>query len=335
MYKIAFDVMGADKGLEPAVQAGTNFLKRHTKAKITFVGDKAKIKKILNQKNLPTDRYEILGTTEVIGMEGSILELRRKKDASIVRALELVRDGFVDGMLTAGNSGTFIGGAHFILGELPDIKRPGFMPTWATLKPNHTTVLLDAGANAENTAEDLLNYARLATTYVQSVLHIAQPKVGLLNIGTENSKGDTLHKEAFKLLQKESNINFLGNLEANDLFSGKSDIIVSDGFSGNIAIKSVEGSLKSLLTVMKTAFTKTPSRKIAAFTLRSAFGDIKDKFDYKSNAGAILLGVDGIAFKSHGASDEEAFYSTLSMTYNAIKTDVLKKMKAHIVEKTV
>lgn len=335
MYRIAFDVMGADKGLEPAVHAGINFLKRHAKAKITFVGDGVKIKKILSQESVSRDRYEILGTTEVIGMEGSILELRRKKDASIVRALELVRDGTVDGMLTAGNSGTFIGGAHFILGELPDIKRPGFMPTWSTLKPNHTTVMLDAGANAENTPEDLLNYARLASTYVQNVLHITQPKVALLNIGTENSKGDDLHKDAFKLLQKEPNINFLGNLEANDLFSGKSDIIVSDGFSGNIAVKAMEGSLKSLLTVMKAAFTKTPSRKIAAFTLKSALGDIKNQFDYKNNAGAILLGVNGIAFKSHGSSDEAAFYSTLGMTYNAIKTNVLKKMKAHIVEKTV
>lgn len=327
MYKIAFDVMGADKGLEPAVQAGINFLKRHSKVKIVFIGDREKIIKYINHQNFHSNRFEILATSEVITMTGSILDLRRKKDASIIRALELVRDGKVDGMLTAGNSGAFIGGAHFILGELPGVKRPGFMPTWSTLKPNHTSVLLDAGANSENTVEDLITYANLATTYVRSVLHVARPKVSLLNIGEEDAKGDLLHKETFKALTQDPKINFVGNIESRDLFKGDVDIIVSDGFSGNIAIKAVEGGLKTVLNVLKREFTKNTRRKIAAFTLKHALRDIKEQFDYKNNAGAILLGVNGIAFKSHGSSDEQAFYSTLSMTYKAVKADVLNKMK--------
>lgn len=331
MYKIAFDVMGADHGVPTAINAAATFLKKHPDLKIIFVGSEKEINKaIADNGNLKIQQYEIFPTTEFIEMNGSILDLRRKKDASIVRALELVKDKKVDGMLTGGNSGAFLGGAHFILGEFKGIERPGFMPTWPTIKPNHLLLFLDAGANNDNTAQDLFNYAKMANIYTKAILKIKSPKIGLLNVGEEDNKGRDVQKEAFKLLRGDSKLNFIGNIEAREMISGQVDIIVTDGFSGNIALKSMEGSLKNLMKVIKESLTKTFMRKIFAGALKSAFKEIGTKFDYKNYAGAILLGVNGIVFKSHGSSDEQAFGATLKMTYDAVKNDVLNKIQKEV-----
>ncbi|WP_026389145.1 phosphate acyltransferase PlsX [[Acholeplasma] multilocale] len=328
MYKIAFDVMGSDNGATIAVKAAIEFLADKNDLVLVFVGNEEQIKAAIEENGgLDKSKYEILATTEVIDMNGSIMDVRRKKDSSLVRTLELVKEGKVDGMLTGGNSAAFIAGSHFILGEFEGVTRPGFMPTLPTVKAGITTLLLDAGANTENDPEDLLGYAKMATIYASEIQGIKNPRVGLMNIGAEEGKGKDLQKQTYKLLKEDESINFLGNIETRDMVAGDVDILVTDGFTGNIALKAVEGMAKNIMSEIKESITKTFFRKINALFLKPAFKEVGNKFDYKNHAGAILIGVNGIAFKSHGSSDVKSFKATLRMTYSAVQNDVLNKMK--------
>ncbi|WP_027063069.1 phosphate acyltransferase PlsX [Mesoplasma seiffertii] len=333
MYKIAFDVMGSDKGAAVAIQAAVEFLKTKENLKLIFIGNEQEIKEALAANGgLDESRYEILPTTEVIDMDGSIMDVRRKKDASLVRALELVKAEKVDAMLTGGNSAAFIAGAHFILGEFEGVNRPGFMPTMPTLTPGVTTLMLDVGANVENTAEDLLAYAKMASIYSREVQGIKNPRVGLMNIGEEASKGRDLQKEAYQLLKADKTLNFVGNIESREMTTGVVEVLVADGYSGNIALKAMEGMGKNILRGIKESLTKNLYRKLHALALKKAFKEFGNRFDYKNYAGAILIGVNGIIFKSHGSSDVQSFKATLRMTLEAVENDVLTKMKKGMAE---
>lgn len=330
MKKIAFDIMGSDNGVVPAVGAALKLLKAKSDLHIVFVGDNKIIENELANKKYNENQVSIKHTSEHIEMTGGIMDIRRKKDSSMVRSIEMVRDGEADAITTGGSSAAFIAGCHFILGEMDGVTRPGFMPVIPTIIKNKTTLLLDVGANSENDPEDLVTFAKLASAYSKSVKLIEKPVVALLNIGEEKSKGKELQVETHKLLTEDKNINFSGNIEARELTSGNVDIIVTDGFTGNIALKAIEGMGKNLLTEIKTAITKGLFRKLAALRLKRAFKEVGAKFDYKNHAGAILIGVNGIAFKSHGSSDEKSFFATLRMTYDAISNDVLNKLKESI-----
>ncbi|AGR41516.1 phosphate acyltransferase PlsX [Spiroplasma taiwanense] len=325
--KIAFDVMGSDNGLIPAVDAAIKLLGEQKDLKIIFVGNEEKLKSVLATKKYNPEQIEFFNTTEVINMTDGILEIRRKKDSSMVRAIELLESDKVDAITTAGATAPFIAGCHFILKEIPGIKRPGFMPVIPTVVSGKVTLLLDVGANLECDPEDLQNFAIMASAYSKLINNVDNPKVALLNIGEEKSKGFEMHQNAYKLMDENKNINFIGNIEPRYIASGDVDIVVTDGYTGNIALKAAEGMGKILLKEIKTALTKNIFRKLAALRLRKAFKEVSAKFDYKNHAGAILLGVNKIAFKSHGSSDKVAFYATLKMTYNAIKNDVVNKIK--------
>ncbi|AVP49750.1 phosphate acyltransferase PlsX [Williamsoniiplasma luminosum] len=328
MYKIAFDVMGSDLGPKIAVQAAIKFLATKKDLIIVFVGDKNQIEAAINETgNVSTTQYEIFPTTEFIDMHGSILDVKRKKDASLVRALELVQTKKVDGMLTGGHSGAFLAGSHFILGELDGIIRPGFMPTFPTMVKDRVTLFLDAGANNDNTPEDLHNYAKLASTYSKTVLGVKKPEIGLLNVGTEKGKGRELQKLTEKLLDEDKHLNFKGNIEAREMLTGTVDIMVTDGFTGNVALKAMEGTSKILLSAIKANVMKSFMAKIGALFMKNVFKEVKTTFDYKEHAGAILIGANGIVFKAHGSNDIQGFVSTLRMTYDAVQNDVLNKMK--------
>ncbi|ASZ08986.1 phosphate acetyltransferase PlsX [Mesoplasma chauliocola] len=330
MYKIAFDVMGADNGSEVAVQSASEFLKSRKELYLVLVGDKKEIEESLRKFPIDENRFEIFETSEFIDMNGSIMDIRRKKDSSMVRALEMLKDKKVDAMITGGNSAAFIAGSHFILGELNGITRPGFMPTLPTAVDNKLTLLLDVGANLEADIEDIIGYAKMANIYSKNVLKVENPSVAQLNIGEEKSKGTLLQKEIYKELEADKNINFYGNLEARDILAGKVDIIVTDGYTGNMCLKAFEGASKILMTEIKAQLYKTIFTKLKALTLKKSFDNVSKKFDYKNHSGAILLGVDGIAFKAHGSSDVKSFKATLRMTCEAIENDVLNKIKKEI-----
>jgi glycerol-3-phosphate acyltransferase PlsX len=332
MIKIGFDVMGSDKGPEVAVEAAMKFLENHEDLILYFYGDESKIKRAINKQKSPVKdfHYEIVPTTEVIDMNGTILDIRRKKDASLVRVLEDLKAKKLDAMLTGGPSAPFIAGAQLLVGNIVGIKRSGFMPTIPSIVEDKTLLLIDAGANLVNSAEELLMFAKMASIYAKNIKDIRRPKVGLLNVGTEEKKGQDFHKEAYQLLSKDEEINFVGNIEPRSIVAGEIDIMVTDGFTGNIALKTAEGVAKSLMLAIKNEITKTGFRKLLALGLKPAFKDLAAKFDYKNHAGAILLGIDGIVFKSHGSSDVRSFTATLRMTYDAVKNDVLKKIKNDI-----
>ncbi|WP_148294482.1 phosphate acyltransferase PlsX [Spiroplasma culicicola] len=327
MKTIAFDVMGSDNGLIPAVDAAIKLLGEQKDLKIIFVGDEATIKEALLKKKYNPEQVDFLNTSQVIEMTDGIMEIRRKKDSSMVRALELVNEGKADAITTGGATAPFIAGSFFILKQMEGVERPAFMPVIPTLIKDKITLLLDVGANLECDPQDIEKFAIMANAYSKAVRGIETPKIALLNIGEEKSKGLEVHKEAYKLLEANSELDFIGNIESRYITSGIADIIVADGLTGNIALKAIEGMAKNLLTEIKSAITKTFGRKLAALRLKGAFKEVAAKFDYKNHAGAILLGVNKIAFKSHGSSDVKSFYATLKMTYNAIKNDVLNRVK--------
>jgi len=332
MIKIGFDVMGSDKGALVAIEAALKFLEQHDDLVVYFYGDENEIKRAIKKvdSKVKESQYDIIPTTEVIDMNGTILDVRRKRDSSLVKALEAVKAKEVDGMLTGGPSAPFIAGAQLIVGNIKGVNRSGFMPTIPTIVENKVVLLIDAGANLTNSPEELLMFAKMATIYSKNVRHISKPKVGLMNIGTEEKKGHDYHKDAYQILKQDRHINFYGNIEPRELVAGEVDIMVTDGFTGNIALKTAEGVAKSLMTEIKNQVTKSVFRKVFALGLKPAFKDVASKFDYKNHAGAILLGIDGIVFKSHGSSDVRSFTATLRMTYEAIKNDVLTKIKKDI-----
>lgn len=325
---IAFDVMGSDNGLIPAVDAAIKLLYERNDLKIIFVGNEIEINKLLKTKKYDKKRIEIFNTTEVIEMTDGIMDIRRKKDSSMVKAIELVKDGKADAVVTGGATAPFIAGCVFILKTLEGVNKTAFMPVIPTVKTGTVVLLLDAGANSENSGADLEKFASMANAYAKVILGLPTPKIGLLNVGEEKTKGLDYHREAYELMSKNSSLNFVGNVESRELASGDVDILVSDGLTGNITLKAVEGMAKNLMKEIKAAITKTFFRKLKALGLRKAFKEVAAKFDYKNHAGAILLGLNNIAFKSHGSSDTQSFHATLRMTYEAIKNDVINKIKS-------
>ncbi|AKU79436.1 phosphate acyltransferase PlsX [Spiroplasma turonicum] len=327
-YKtIAFDVMGSDKGIPPALEAACQVLNEFNDLKIIFVGNQEEIKKYLKKLKYDNDRVEFFNTTEIINMTDSILDFRRKKDSSMTKAIELVNEDKANAVVTGGATAPYIAACHFIIKEIQGVDRPAFMPVIPTIVSNKVTLLLDVGANLECTPKDLKTFAIMAGEYSKLINKIEKPLIGLLNVGEEKSKGLELHRETYKLLEDSERINFFGNIEPRYVTSGFVDVVVTDGYTGNIALKAAEGMAKNLLNEIKSSVTKNLFRKLAALRLRKAFKEVAAKFDYKNHAGALLIGLNKIAFKSHGSSDKRSFYATLKMTYNAIVNNVVIRLK--------
>lgn len=336
--KITVDVMGSDLGFKPLVNASLTFLELFDDISIILVGKMNLLKKYLNTKKIkPTilKRLEILNANEEILMTDSILEIRRKKDNSMAKAIECVVNNKASAVCTAGASGPFIAANHLILGEIAGIKRPGFMAIMPTKIIGKQILFIDVGANIENDSYDLEMFAMMANIYVNKIWKINQPKIALLNIGIESSKGNQLQKETYNLLKNNKQLNFIGNIEPNNFMNGTVDVVVTDGFTGNIALKSVEGMARNLLGSLKNSFTKNFFRKLLALGLKKSFNEVRNTFDYKNTGGAILCGVNGISFKAHGSSDEQAFLSTLKLVRSALKENVLSVIKTSIKQQEI
>ncbi|AGM25402.1 phosphate acyltransferase PlsX [Spiroplasma chrysopicola] len=330
MHKIAIDMMGTDLGIPPIVDALKVFVKKYSDVFFVLVGDKAVIKEGLHNKKINPSRYEIFHTSEVIAMTEGMMEVRRKPDSSMVRSAELLANDKVEAFVSGGSTAAYLSACHFIIGELEGINRPAFMPFIPTIKKGKSVMMLDVGANLENNARDLVNFALMATVYAKVIMNLNSPTVGLLNIGHEESKGKDYHKEAYKMLQVNNNINFYGNIEPRDITSNIVDIIVTDGFTGNVALKTLEGMAKNLMAVLKQELTKNIFRKLKALSLRKAFRGVRETFDYRNNASALMLGLKKVAVKTHGSSDAKSWISTLEMTRKAIINDFVKKIEAEI-----
>jgi len=326
--KIALDAMGGDFAPAYPVAAAIRALKQLPSIeRLVLVGDEDTIhQELAKHGEAPSDRIHIFHTTQVIAMTDAAVEaVRRKKDSSLNRCIDLLKEGAVDAVVSAGNTGAFVASATIKLRNLPGVDRAGiatFMPT-----RNGKFLLLDAGASVDARPEHLLVYGIMGSVYCQNILKISEPRVGLLSNGTEESKGNEQTKDAFKLL-KDAPIRFVGNIEGHGLFEGETDVIVCDGFIGNIVLKTSSSLAKSTFKWLKEELTRNPLRMFGALLAQNAFKAIKTKTNADEYGGAVILGLNGICIKAHGSSSIHALYNSLRVASEAVDNQI----NPHIIE---
>ncbi len=314
MIRIAIDAMGGDFGPEPIIEGVTQALDEKTFLPI-LVGDREQILQHLPQYYL--EQVEIVESTDVIAMSESATKALKRKESSIYKAVELVREKHADAVVSAGHSGATMALATLRIGRLPHISKPALATLMPSLSRNGKTLLLDVGAVTDCTAKNLYEFAIMGEVYAQKVLGLRNPSVGLLSNGEEESKGNALTKEAFKLLQDVPG--FKGNVEGSDIFDGSVDVVVCDGYTGNIVLKASEGVVKTIFTLMKDQIRKSIPAKFGALLMRKkVFTKLKKKVDYAEYGGAPLLGVNGCAIISHGKSNSKAIKNAIfqAITYS-------------------
>lgn len=322
MKKIAVDAMGGDHAPKAIVEGVNQALATFSDIEIQLYGDEAKIKHYLTA----TERVSIIHTDEKINSDDEPAKaIRRKKNASMVLAARAVKEGRADAVLSAGNTGALLAAGLFVVGRIKGIERPGLLSTLPTVDGQGFD-MLDLGANAENTANHLHQYAVLGSFYAENVRGIAKPRVGLLNNGTEESKGDPLRKETYALLLAEDSIHFVGNVEARELLNGVADVIVADGFTGNAVLKTVEGTAMSIMGQLKSAIEKGGWKaKIGYLFMKDALRSLKKTLDYSDAGGAVLFGLNAPVVKAHGSSDAKSIFSTIKQVRTMLDSQVVKK----------
>jgi glycerol-3-phosphate acyltransferase PlsX len=326
--KLAIDAMGGDNAPKEIVLGAMKAVDAFPDLTLILVGDEQKIKEHLKEH----DRIQIIHTNEVIlGTDEPVRAVRRKKTASMVLAAQQVTDGNADACISAGNTGALMAAGLFVIGRIEGIERPALSPTLPTIG-GEGFLLLDVGANADAKPEHLLQYAIMGSIYSEKVRGIASPRVGLLNIGTEEKKGNELTKQAFGLL-KSSNLNFIGNVEARDLLEGVADVVITDGFTGNMVLKTLEGTALSVFKMLKTALTSSLKAKLAAAVLKPDLYKLKNKMDYSEYGGAGLFGLKAPVIKAHGSSDAQAIYSAVRQARDMVENHVTGLIKDSV-EKT-
>lgn len=264
-------------------------------------------------------------TEKVESEDDPVRAVRKKKDSSLVRAAKAVKDGEAAACVSAGNTGAIMSAGLFVVGRLKGVERPAI----ASLIPNTSgqgIMLLDMGANADNKPKHLYQFAEMASIYMQEIEGRNNPEVGLINIGSEDNKGNEITRGAFELL-KDSDLNFTGNFETRDIISGTIDIAVTDGFTGNIVLKTIEGTATSMMMEIKDIFLKNTKNKLAAAALKNDFGRVKDLLDYRKVGGAPLLGLDGYVLKAHGSSDALAIHNAIRQAVRMAESGALEKIK--------
>jgi len=322
MKKIAVDAMGGDNAPQALVEGANRAVQEFSDIEILLYGDEAKIKPYLTAG----ERVRIIHTEEKIDSDDEPTKaIRQKKEASMVLAAKAVKAGEADAMLSAGNTGALLAAGFFIVGRIKNIDRPGLMSTLPTTDGKGFD-MLDLGANAENTAHHLHQYAILGSFYAENVRGIKKPRVGLLNNGTEASKGDPLRREVYDLLVSDDSLNFIGNVEARDLMDHVADVVVADGFTGNAVLKAMEGTAMGIMSQLKKSIVNGGWKaKLGAVLLKDSLKSLKSSLNYSEVGGAVLFGVQAPVVKTHGASDAKAVYSTIRQIRTMLETDVVGK----------
>ncbi|WP_342051957.1 MULTISPECIES: phosphate acyltransferase PlsX [unclassified Cupriavidus] len=324
--KLAIDCMGGDHGVSVTVPAAISFLSRHDDAEMVLVGLPDAIEAQLKKLHaLDHPRVTVVAATEVITMDDPVeVALRKKKDSSMRVAVTQVKEGRAGACISAGNTGALMAVSRYVLKTLEGIERPAI----ATTIPNEQgwgTTVLDLGANADCEPEHLLQFARMAEAMVAVVDHKAHPTVGLLNIGEEVIKGNEVVKAAGELL-RASELNFYGNVEGNDIFKGTTDIVVCDGFVGNVALKSSEGLAKMIGSMIKDEFTRSWFTKLLAAIAMPVLKRLANRLDPARHNGASLLGLRGLVIKSHGSADARSFEWAIKRGYDAASNGVIERI---------
>jgi glycerol-3-phosphate acyltransferase PlsX len=327
MIKIIVDAMGGDNAPAVNVQGAVNALKKDKELYIIFTGKKELIEQELAACKADRSRIEIVDCPDVIGMNDSPTEAVRRKDSSLMAAYWMLKkQDDICGLVTAGSTGATIAGGQLILGRIRGVKRPALCPAIPNVHGG-VTLLCDCGANAECKPVMLCQFAVLAAAYAKAGFGMQQPRVGLLNNGTEEHKGDTLHKETYGYLSKMQGINFVGNVEGRDITMGDVDIVVSDGFSGNIALKSIEGFGKMMLHTLKKQFTSSPAALIGALFMSGGIKRLKKAFDFDRYGGALLLGLKKVVVKSHGSSKPVTIANAIENAANIYRGNLVPQIE--------
>jgi phosphate acyltransferase len=323
--KVAIDAMGGDNAPKEVVLGAMKAIKAYSDLHIILVGDEKKVREYLTDE----ERIEIIHTEEVIlGTDEPVRAVRRKKDASLVLAAKQVTEGKAAACLSAGNTGALMAAGLFVVGRIEGIERPALAPTLPTIG-GEGFLLLDVGANADAKPEHILQYAIMGSIYSEKARGLKKPRVGLLNIGTEEKKGNDLTKQAFALL-KDADIHFIGNVEARDLLNGVADVVVTDGFTGNMVLKTIEGTAMSVFKMVKQTLMSNLKTKIAAAVIKPDLAVIKEKMDYTEYGGAGLFGLKAPVIKAHGSSDANAIYNSIRQAREMVVNDVAGTIKKAI-----
>ncbi|BDR66877.1 phosphate acyltransferase [Clostridium tetani] len=327
--KIAVDGMGGDFAPKEVVAGCVDALNENKDLHIVITGKEELIKKELEGHNYDEDRIEVLDAREVISTNDSpVMAIRRKKDSSLNKGLQLVKEKKVEGIISAGSTGAFMAGSLFIVGRIKGIDRPALAPIMPG--KNAPFMVIDVGANAECKPQNLLQFALMGKIYFEKILNVKNPTIGLVNIGVEEEKGTELTKEAYKLL-KNSGLNFIGNVEPRDIPTGDVNILVCDGFTGNTILKTYEGVAQNIFEILKAEIMSSFQGKIGGALLKSSFKNIKKKFNYKEYGGAAFIGVEGICVKAHGSSDRKAFKNAIKQCINFHKGNIINNIKEELV----
>ena len=323
MIKIVVDMMGGDNGATPTIAAVKKFTAEHDDVLILAVGNEEALSELKGN-----EKVKIIPSKTVAPMECSVMQAMRDKESSVYLTVDSALKENADAVLSAGSTGAFLSLCTLMIKKIEGVERPALITQFPTKIPGQYVVMLDVGASSENTPNELYQFAKIGETYFQSYYQKKNPNVYLLCNGTEEGKGNTLSKETYKLLKQEEN--FRGYIEARTIFSGDADVIVSDGFTGNIMLKSLEGMAKMMGGLIKESFLASLSSKIGYLFTKKSLNKRLELMNYKRVGGALLVGVNKVAIKAHGNADLESFYGSLKLAYDSAKSEVVKHIKENL-----
>jgi glycerol-3-phosphate acyltransferase PlsX len=319
-YKISLDAMSGDLGAEVVVRAANASLEKHSGLQLVLVGDEAQLEQLTTRIVGRQDRLSICGSTEVVCMSESPADaLRKKKDSSMRVAINLVKLGDVHACVSAGNTGALMATAKFVLKMLPGIDRPAIIAEIPSV--GGSVHMLDLGANTESVAQQLFQFAVMGSIVTSDISSIERPRIALLNIGVEDTKGHDTVKQAAAMLG-ESGLNYVGFIEGNEIVSGKADVVVTDGFTGNVALKTMEGTVSLATHYLRRAFNRNLFTRIQAMLAAPVLNNLAVTMDSRNYNGASLVGLNGIVIKSHGSADSYAFQHAIDTALVEVKNQV-------------
>ena len=322
---ISLDAMSGDRGAEIVVRAAKATLDKYSKVELILVGDEAEIAGHVTRIVGEEKRLSIRNATQVVGMSESPVEaLRKKKDSSMRVAIDVVKDGTAQACVSAGNTGALMATSKFVLKMLPGVDRPAIIAELPAI--GGTVHMLDLGANTVSTAEQLFQFAVMGSIVTADISNIERPRVALLNIGVEDIKGNDMVRDGAALLNA-SGLNYVGFIEGNEIFSGKADVVVTDGFTGNIALKTTEGTAKMVAYFLKQALIGSLMAKLGALLARPALNQLRMRMDPRRYNGAMLVGLNGICVKSHGSTDELGFANAIGVAANLVTGEFNERIK--------
>ncbi|MCM8710592.1 phosphate acyltransferase PlsX [Clostridium sp. SYSU_GA19001] len=325
--RLAVDGMGGDFAPDAVIQGCIDAIKEYG-VDIIITGPEELLKQKLSKYEYPNEKIQIVNADEIITPnEEPVKALKKKKNSSLVKALNLVKSGAADAVLSAGSTGALMAGASLIIGRISGIKRIALAPILPG--KNGSFMIIDAGANVDCKPIYLVQFALMGHIYSQCILNLVNPSIGIINIGAEEEKGNELTKEAYKLLKK-TNFNFVGNVEPRDVPNGNVNVLVCDGFVGNTILKTLEGVVSSVFSMLKEEIMSSFKTKIGGVLLKPVFSRFKKKFDYTEYGGSAFLGANGIVIKAHGSSNAKAFKNAIRQALNSYDNKIVDKIKGEL-----